>query len=159
MDVRLGDILVERGVMTGEQRESVLEHQRVSGRPFGLLAEEMFGVCPRDVEGAWASQYASRAEWVEPEGLRPGPEALETMDARQAWQFGIVPVGVDEEGLVLVTTEDRLARALRFAGWRIGMPSRFVMCDEDQLFEMISRHYPMAGLSAASFKELRIAGA
>lgn len=159
MDVRLGEILVERGVLTSEQRGQVLEQQRVSGRPFGLLAEEMFGVCPRDVEGAWASQYARRAEWVENGEIEPGCEALETIETRQAWQFGVVPVGLDGEGLVLATTEDRLARALRFAGWRIGMPCRFVMCDEDRLLELISAHYPMAGLSAASFKELRIAGA
>jgi len=159
MDVRLGDILVERGVLTCEQRGRVLEQQRVSGRPFGLLADERYAAWPRDVEWAWATPYASRAEWVDPDTARPGPEALEALDARQAWQFGIVPVGIDGDGLVLATTEDRLARALRFAGWRIGMPSRFVMCDEDQMFELISRHYPMAGLSAASFKELRIAGA
>jgi hypothetical protein len=158
MDVRLGDILVDRGVLSAEQRDRVLEQQRISGRPFGLLSEEMFGVCPRDVEGAWASQYASRAEWIDAGEVEPCPEALNAIDARQAWQFGVVPVGMDEEGLVLATTEDRLARALRFAGWRVGQPSRFVMCDEEGLCDLVGRHYPMAGLSAAAFREMRLAG-
>jgi len=156
MNVRLGELLVERGVLTGAQRDEILAQQRVNPKPFGLLAEQMFGVSPRAVEGAWASQYARLADWVEPAEVSPGRDALEMLDARQAWQFGVLPVRVDDEGLELATSEERLAKALRFTGWRVSMPCRFVMCDEAALMEAVTRHYPMAGLSAASFEKLRL---
>ena len=44
MTLRLGDLLVNRGAMTGQQRDAVLEYQRLTGRPFGELAERLFGV-------------------------------------------------------------------------------------------------------------------
>ena len=156
MTVRLGDILVERGLLTEAQRERILEHQRVHARPFGLLAEEMFGVSPRAVERAWAAQFARIAEWIRVEAEEPGGDALGMIENRQAWQFGILPVRIEYEELVIATTEDRLARALRFSGWRIPMQCRFVLCEEEPLFDALAGHYPMAGLNADSMRMLRL---
>ena len=55
MAMRLGDLMVEHGVLSSTQRDEIVAHQQVSGRPFGLLAEEMYGVDPRAVERAWAA--------------------------------------------------------------------------------------------------------
>ncbi len=155
--MRLGDILVERGVLTESQRQRILEHQRIHPRPFGLLAEEMFGVSPRAVERAWASQYAALTEHVDVREADPAPEALEMIETRQAWQFGVLPLRIDCEELVIATTEDRLARALRFTGWRVPMVCRFVLCEEDDLFDTLPMHYPMAGLNADAMRTLRLA--
>lgn len=157
MVVRLGDIMVERGLLTDEQRQAIIEHQRLNPRPFGLLAEEMFGVNPRAVERAWAAQYAQYAPHIDPAGERATPEALSLVDARQAWQFGVLPLRIEQDELVVATTEDRLARALRFCGWRIPMGCRFVLAEEEGLFTTLARHYPMAGLNAASMRTLRLA--
>ncbi|USN99027.1 MAG: hypothetical protein H6810_12905 [Phycisphaeraceae bacterium] len=156
MTLRLGDILVERGVLSEAQRERILEHQRIHARPFGLLAEEMFGVSPQAVELAWASQFARIAEWVDPAGFEPSREALNLVDARQAWQFGVLPLRIECEELVIATTEDRLARALRFSGWRIPMTCRFVLCEEEALFDALAVRKPMAGLTADSMRALKI---
>lgn len=156
--MRLGDILVERGVLTESQREHILEHQRIHPRPFGLLAEEMFGVSPRAVERAWASQYAGLTDRVEIEHEQPARDALDLIETRQAWQFGVLPLRIDYEELVIATTEERLARALRFTGWKVPMTCRFVLCDEDAIFDALSTHYPMAGLDADAMRTLRLAG-
>ncbi|MBZ0170750.1 MAG: hypothetical protein K8E66_00070 [Phycisphaerales bacterium] len=156
MAVRLGDILVERGVLTEAQRERIVEHQRMHPRPFGLLAEEMFGVSPREVESAWASQFARIAEWVDVSIEHPGADALGLVETRQAWQFGVLPLRIDYEELVIATTEDRLARALRFSGWRVPMPCRFVLCEEEALYDAMAAHYPMAGLNADAMRSLRL---
>lgn len=156
MAVRLGDILVERGVLTQTQRDLIVEHQRLHPRPFGLLAEEMFGVSPRDVESAWAAQFARIAERVDAATERPGADALAMIETRQAWQFGVLPLRIEYEELVIATTEDRLARALRFSGWRVPMPCRFVLCDEEPLYDAMANHYPMAGLNAEAMRSLRL---
>jgi len=155
--VRLGDILVEHGLLTEAQRLEIVEHQRVNPRPFGLLAEEMFGVSPRAVERAWADQFARMAEWVDPSDERIAEEARTFVDARQAWQFGVLPIRFEAGELLIATTEDRLARALRFAGWRIPATCRFVLCDEAQLHDALERHYPMAGLNADTVRMFRLA--
>ena len=110
---------------------------------------------PGAVETAWAAQYATLTETVDLSVERAYSDALRLIDARQAWQFGVVPLRLEDGELVVATTEDRLARALRFAGWRIPVQCRFVLCDETGLNGALERHYPMAGLNAESMKTLR----
>ena len=49
--LKLGDLLVQQGVLTVAQRDQVLEAQRLRRRPFGVLAEDLFGVSP----AAWSA--------------------------------------------------------------------------------------------------------
>ena len=50
--IRLGEILIRQGVLTESQVNQILMTQRSSQRPFGLLAEQMFGLSPNAVERA-----------------------------------------------------------------------------------------------------------
>tara|TARA_Y100001933_G_C18913879_1_gene527948 strand:+ start:241 stop:723 length:483 start_codon:yes stop_codon:yes gene_type:complete len=156
MPMRLGDLLVQRGVIDDEQRAEVLRQQRVTGRPFGLLAEEMFGVDPRAVERAWAAQYAGYAERIDLDTETPSVDALRVLEPRQAWQFAVLPLRIEQDELVLATTEEHLARALRFAGWRVPFQCRFAICDEQDLSRAIEQHYPMAGLTTDAMRSLRL---
>lgn len=148
MTVRLGDLLIIRGAINEEQRDAILEHQRRHPRPFGLLAEQMFGVSPRIVEQAWAEQFAGVAEWIDLAATPSSPDTVELLDRRQAWQFGVIPLRFEDNELVMATSKQHLARAMRFAGWRIEYPVRFVLCSSDELHAGLSDRYPMAGLDA-----------
>jgi hypothetical protein len=145
--VRLGDILVAHGHLTTRQRDAILVEQRLSARPFGLLAEQMFGVSPVAVEHAWAEQYALGAPRVDPRRVQVDAYALTYVSKRQAWQFGVLPIGFDGDELVVCTTQENLVRALRFVGWRIGHETHFVTAEAEALGEALSRHYPMGGMS------------
>lgn len=146
MTIRLGDLLVQHGCLTNEQRDQIVEVQRGSARPFGVLAEELFGVAPSDVEVAWATQYAVVAPRFDPRLHAIEPEILELIDRRQAWQFRLIPVRREGDETVFVTGVDDLARALRFTGWRIPGPCTFCICDPDTLQIALGMHYPMEGM-------------
>jgi hypothetical protein len=145
--LRLGDLLVRRGVLTESQRDAVLDYQRLTGRPFGELAERLFGVGQQAVESAWAEQYGMIARRVDPRTEKTDPEVLNLIDRRQAWQFRLLPLRVDADEVVLCTTQEHLVRALKFAGWKIQAPCYFVLADPVALGEALMRHYPMAGMS------------
>jgi type IV pilus assembly protein PilB len=147
MTLRLGDLLVRNGALTESQRDSVLDYQRLTGRPFGELAERLFGVGQQAVEQAWAEQYAAIAQRIDPRAEAVDPEALALIDRRQAWQFRIMPVRFEAAELMLCTTQDHLVRALKFAGWRIRAASFMVLADPLSLGEALMRHYPMAGMN------------
>ena len=155
MPIRIGDLLVERGTITNQQRDDIIEHQLRRARPFGVLAEELFGVSKRDVESAWSEQYAAMAERVDPVNERVDQAAAATVTRRQAWQFGLLPVRFDGGELVVATTPDRLPRALRFTSWRVDAPCRFDLCAEHQLAEALEKHLPMAGLDAHFLSDAR----
>jgi hypothetical protein len=149
--LRLGDILVNQGVLTPQQRDEVLEEQRLGGRPFGELAEWMFGINPEAVERAWAEQVATLTERVDPRLVEVDPYALRQVGRRQAWQFAVLPLCFDGEELVVCTTKERLTRALRFVGWKIGAISRIVLAEPLSLGEAMERYYPLAGMRATQF--------
>lgn len=145
--LRLGDLLVRNGALTEAQRDSVLDYQRLTGRPFGELAERLFGVGQQAVEQAWAEQYGMIAQRVDPRTERVDAEALSMIDRRQAWQFRVLPIRFEAGELMICTTQDHLVRALKFAGWRIKSPCYVVLADPAALGEALMRHYPMAGMT------------
>lgn len=53
MQVRLGDVLVGRGVLTTSQLEEALRLQRVTHEPLGVICERHFHVEPEVIEQAW----------------------------------------------------------------------------------------------------------
>ena len=147
MHIRMGEALVEAGVLDDEQVRSVLNRQRECGRPFGVLAEEAFGVDPNAIEEAWAVQYARMTATIDPRTAEFCDAARDTVTRRQAWQFRVLPVRNVDGELMVVTTPAHLRRALRFATNVIGLPVFFVMTDALALGEALCRRYPLPGLT------------
>lgn len=146
MAIRLGDLLVSKGVLTDAQRIEILEEQRTTHRPFGELAERLYGISEGVIEQAWAEQYSDLAERVDPRGFEVTSEVLTLVDRRQAWQFGVLPLRYDDDEVVICTTRDNLPRALRFVGWRISRMCYFEIADPEHLAAALEKHYPMAGM-------------
>ncbi len=155
MPSRLGHILVEQGVLTGEQVLEVLEQQGLRRRPFGEIAERLFGVDPADVEQAWATQYSHMAEQVDLTCESPESSVLDRIERRQAWQFRVVPIRVEDNGLVLATSRQNLPRALRFSNRCLVCEASLVIAGESDLMAALQRFYPMAQLDAASLTDAR----
>lgn len=147
MDNRLGQLLVEQGILTTDQVELILKHQRTSGKPFGLLCEHIFDVDPDLIENAWAAQYARIARKIDPEIEVYERRALELITRRQAWQFRILPIRFDDEELMIATSQEHLRRALRFAVNIIGLPVYLVMADADKLGTALCRFYELPGMT------------
>jgi len=146
MSLRLGELMVRRGLLSQRQVEKVLEAQGRSARPFGELAEEMFDLHPGDVERVWAEQYALQTPRIDPRTERISKEAVDLLSRRQAWQFRVLPLRVESGELCLCTTAENLPRALRFVYRRLETPAYFVTADDDALQEALQKHYPMTGM-------------
>ncbi len=146
MTIKLGNLLVLHGALTEDQRDAIVAQQELIDRPFGVLAEEMFGVSPSDVEHAWAVQYASRAQQIDPRTHIVEPDLLSTVAPRQAWQFGLIPMFTKNGETVFVTCTEYLARALRFVGWRFEGACSFAICSFDELVDGLKAHYQIDGM-------------
>lgn len=141
--VRLGEILVNQGLLSREEVKQVLDTQKVQGRPFGVLAERLFGLDPRAVESAWVAQYAQLAGHVEPESFDIDARCIQLVNRRQAWQFHLAPVTHEEGELVVLTDEKHLARALRFAAATFKEPVFFRIVETQRLHEFLMQQYPV----------------
>lgn len=147
MALRLGELLVEQGLLTPEQVERILAAQREMGRPFGYLAEQLFGLAAKDIEAAWARQFSQITESVDPLQERVDPAVLESVSRRQAWQFGLLPIRRTGHELMVATTVEHLPRAARFVAWHLGEPVYFVITEAPRLEVALQAHYPLPGMT------------
>ena len=146
-ELRLGQLLVESGVLAEKQVSHIVSAQEKTGEPFGLLAERLFGVDPQKIEEAWAKQYAGLTRTVDPEIEVYDMEAARLVTRRQAWQFRILPLRFEGRELLIATTQEHLRRALRFATNVIGIPVFFVMAESTALGQALCKRYPLPGMS------------
>lgn len=146
MPLRFGDLLVDSGVLTIEQRDQVLDEQKLVSLPFGDLAERMFGIDPDTIEQAWATQYESLAGVIDPTSGEIEAAAAAVVTPRQAWQFKVLPLRFEHGELMLCTPRQNLPRALRFAATQLAESCFFVVAEPDPMAEVLQRLYPMPGL-------------
>jgi MSHA biogenesis protein MshE len=154
--IKIGQILVEQGILSDQQVFEILETQKRSGVPFGVLAERLFDVTVESIEHAWVEQYARFTGTVDLEQLEVDKEALKLINRRQAWQFEILPLRIEPHGqVVIAASRDRLARAVTFVARRIEPVAYFRIAESDQLRAFLREHYPMPEIASELFTRAR----
>jgi hypothetical protein len=142
--VRIGEILVEQGVLNEQQVFEIIEAQKVRKLPFGVLAERMFEVTVDSIERAWIEQYHRRTGTIDLSHYQADEVALSLINRRQAWQFEMLPLGFESTGeLLMAASSARLARAVTFAANRLRPVVYFRIAESQQLREFLQKHYPM----------------
>ncbi|MEM9883358.1 MAG: hypothetical protein AAF800_10610 [Planctomycetota bacterium] len=146
--IRIGQILIENGVLTEQQVFEIVEAQKTRRLPFGVLAEQMFDVTLQSIEAAWIEQYHRFTGTIDLDEQNFDAEALQLISRRQAWQFEILPVGFEPGGeLLMAASRHRLARAVTFATNRINRVVYFRVAESMQLRMFLREHYPMPEVS------------
>jgi hypothetical protein len=141
--IRLGEILISQGTLSAEQVAHILRVQRSVGRPFGDLAERLYGIHPRSIERAWAWQYARLAGEIDPAILTIDPRCVRLINRRQAWQFHCAPFARRDGELQLLTDQQHLPRALSFASATFREPVTFLLACTEALHEHLMQLYPV----------------
>jgi hypothetical protein len=146
--IRLGEILVERGVLNEQQVFEIIQAQRKQRLPFGVLAERMFDVTLDSIEQAWIEQYHRFTGTIDLTQQDVDEQALRLINRRQAWQFEIVPIGFEPTGeLLMAASRKRLARAVTFAANRLEHVVYFRIAESTQLRLFLQKYFPMPEVS------------
>ncbi len=154
--IRIGEILVEQGVMSEQQVFEVVQAQKKLKLPFGVLAERMFEVTVESIENAWVEQYHRFTGTINLDEQRFDVEALRMLSARQAWQFEMMPISFEPTGELLVAaSRRRMARAVTFATNRLARVVFFRVAESVQLRAFLQKHYPMAEVSEELLEKAR----
>jgi hypothetical protein len=141
--IQIGELLIEQGVLTETQVAHILKVQKLSHRPFGDLAERLFGISPQAVEDAWVQQYVRLAGTVDLDDQKFDEQCLRLLNRRQAWQFHVLPMHRQEEELNLATSAENLVRAVNFSSKKLDEPVFFQIAERKQLREFLMKHYPV----------------
>ena len=146
--IQIGQLLVEQGVLTQAQVDHIVSVQRVSQRPFGDLAERLYGIDPKAVEDAWVEQYLRTVGVIDLEDQKIETECLRLLSRRQAWQFHAMPMNREHSQLNIATSAEHLVRAVNFSTKTFDEPVYFLIAERQQLREFLMKHYPVPGFLA-----------
>ncbi|CAN5705166.1 hypothetical protein BH09PLA1_BH09PLA1_30040 [soil metagenome] len=141
--IQIGQLLIEQGVLSEKQVTHILKVQKESHRPFGDLAERLFGISPRAIEDAWVEQYVRTVGVVDLNDVEIDTEALRLLNRRQAWQFHVLPTNREPDALNMATSAQDLVRAVNFTANKIDEPLCFLIAEREQLREFLMKHYPV----------------
>jgi hypothetical protein len=146
--LRIGEILIEQGVLSEQQVFEIVQAQKRSALPFGVLAERMFDVTVGTIEEAWVEQYVRQTGEIDLDQQRIDADALRLIHRRQAWQFEVLPLHFDAQGdLVMAASRARLARAVTFVANSLQPVVFFRVAERVQLQDFLRTHYPMPEVS------------
>src|SRR4051794_13878541 len=141
--IQIGQLLMEQGVLTSRQVEHILRVQKQSHRPFGDLAERLYGISPQAIEDAWVQQYLRMVGTVELDEQKFDEQCLRLLNRRQAWQFHMLPMTRQRENLNVATDAENLVRAVNFSAKKLDEPIYFQIAERKQLREFLMKHYPV----------------
>ena len=142
--IQIGQLLVEQGVLNEDQVHHILKVQKMSHRPFGDLAERLYGIDPKAVEDAWVEQYLRMAGVIDLNEQRIEAECLRVLSRRQAWQFHLLPLYREQQqGLHVATDAESLVRSVNFATRKLDEPVHFLIAERTQLRNFLMKHYPV----------------
>jgi len=135
----LGQILKTRKVLGEGQVQEALDTQRAQGGLFGQCLIALGHATSADVAMALAEQAG--LETVDLETTEPTPEALEKVDASTAHTFGVLPLRLEGETLVLAIGDPLNTAVLEDLSFSTGMPVRGVVGDATKLAEWVEELY------------------
>ena len=143
--IPIGELLIEQGVLTRQQVDHILKVQKASHRPFGDLAERLYGIAPEAVEDAWVEQYVRTVGVVNLDDVGFDADCLRVINRRQAWQFHLLPAHRDATRghLNVATDAEHLIKAVNFSSRRIDEAVYFLIAERQQLREFLMKHFPV----------------
>ena len=153
--IQIGELLIEQGVLTRRQVDHILKVQKISHRPFGDLAERLYGINPQAVEDAWVEQYVRVAGVVDLDKVQIDADCLRLINRRQAWQFHLMPMHHDVDNLNVATDASNLVRAVNFSARRIDESVYFQIAEHGQLRDFLMKYYPVPEFLAQYAEDLR----
>jgi len=141
---KLGEILIDQGVLTYEQVTRVLARQMYDDRPFGQIAADAFDIEERVIWQTVAEQVLMNAESVNISTETWTKEALRAISAHDAWTYRLLPLRYEHGELVIATSAYELPGALSLIEREVYDNHRIVIADAKVLEQTIAERYATA---------------
>jgi bacteriophage N4 adsorption protein B len=138
---RLGDLLLERRLVSVEALQKALEAQKRDPQPLGRILVDSGLVREQELVQILGSQLQLKVREVDPYAV---PDAVLAKVPRDvAREFGIVPVAVQPNGRVEIASSDLLTRTqLDEIERRVGGPVDLCLTTTSDVAFAINRRYP-----------------
>ncbi|MDE0890660.1 MAG: GspE/PulE family protein [Planctomycetota bacterium] len=135
----LGQVLKTRKVVGEGQVQEALEAQREQGGLFGQILVVLGHCSNADVAMGLAEQAG--LETVDLDQIGPSEEALEKVDASTAHTFGVLPIRIEADTLIVAIGDPLNTAVLEDLSFSTGMPVRGAVGDAERIAQLVEELY------------------
>ena len=137
--MRLGEILIERKLISAEDLERALELQKERGDKIGKTLVDMGFIAMRDVLAALAEQWDVPLVTIEgPPAVSPETEALSPRFLRQ---FRCLPLSRDDHTVTLAMADPLDVETIAAVRNCTGLKVASVLAAEQEILDAIDKYY------------------
>ncbi|NDG84585.1 MAG: type II/IV secretion system protein [Proteobacteria bacterium] len=136
---RLGDVLVEMGVLSEEQIEALIQKAGLKRQRLTDILLQEGALSPADLARALAAQYDT--EYVDLDQIQVNPEATKLIPEAIVRNFSVLPIDVKDNLLVIVTHDP--IQILKLENLKSQLPANLdvKVCVKSKMDEVINRLY------------------
>jgi hypothetical protein len=139
---QFGEMLRRFVPLSNHDVSEILEDQALSHRRFGEIALSLGWCQPDHVWRAWGAQLAHNPQHVDLDRIGIDNQALAILGSARARQFGVIPVRVLDDQLILAASQPNLDHARNELPQHLSRKLLFVIAPESQIQNAIDRFYP-----------------
>ncbi|MCQ2532171.1 MAG: GspE/PulE family protein [Saccharofermentans sp.] len=145
---RLGDILIESGFLTAAELAEALSVQKESGKRLGEVITEMGLMSEFDILRAVSSQY--NYPIIDLTSIEVDPKAMALLDEKYCTENTVVPIGFDDEKLVVAIDDPLNILVQDDLQFRTGYDIVLMLATGSGIMDTIKVNYGRANASEAA---------
>lgn len=149
MKKRLGEILVEKGLVSAADLEASLAEQRRTGKLVGEILLQRGQVSERDLLLALGEQL--QLDFIDLKKAKIMPEAIAAVPVKLASYYGIMPVEIKDGVLTIAVSDPASHWPLDDIEVNLGLHPKMVLASRQEIQEAIRRYY---GVGAATVERI-----
>lgn len=149
MKKRLGEILVEKGLVSAPDVEAALAEQRRTGKLIGEVLLQRGQVSERDLLLALGEQL--QLDFIDLKKAKIMPEAIAAVPVKLASYYGIMPVELKDGILTIAVSDPASHWPLDDIEVNLGLHPKMVLAGRQEIQEAIRRSY---GVGAATVEKI-----
>ena len=140
--MRLGEMLIARGLIGDDELNQALELQKERGDKIGKILIDLGFVAQREILSALGEQLSVRV--VALEGPPPVTPETERLSARFLRQFRCIPIGFDDTSLSLAMADPLDFETIAAVRHVTGLKVAPVLASEQEIIDCVDRYYGAA---------------
>jgi len=136
---KLGELLIDEGLIDEMQLNSAIGHQRNWGGKLGSTLVELGFLTEEDIARVLESQLKQKC--LGEEDIEPTPQALEMVSAQDAFRYNILPIRVDDRTLELAMSNPYDLEITDAIELKVKRRVKGVLAVESAIKHAIKRYY------------------
>ena len=139
MNVKLGQLLLNSGLITKTQLETALEKQTKEGERLGYLLVNLDAISEGDLNKFLARQQS--IDSIDLDSINVDPEVIDLISPDIARRYHVVPISVDGRNLTVAMTDPNNLFAIDDLRFSLGMDIEAKICASSMIKRALSKYY------------------